>query len=433
MKLDDFYVENEKEIKTLKKLKLPINKSTEKLLLSKASTGYTEYYSIIQKWRGKIIERVFAVRYKRKTPQYQEVIRRVESNKFILTKNIYCSTMGGYICVWEDSRPSAYNFDKDIAYNKWFTSYINYYNVYQKHLFTQEDLIKLDDTLKYCNWCDEPVIEYITMYRKYPEIEILSKLGYKRLRYNTNVLKKLKDKKFIKFLWKQRTENQELKNNITGQIVLKAYKNNISISEVYKLDSIEREFRGYKFKNDYPMLDIIKTKNYLVRNNINLVNYIDLLRALTYFHLDLTDTKNSYPKDFQYWHDFYTQQMTADQNKEIDVKIKEQSTKYKKLIKPFDDDIKMSFPNCTQDFINEGEALHHCVGRMGYNKKMANGESLIIFVRKEEDKPLYTMEYDPKGKKIKQLYGDHDTQPEESIKDIIYNKWLPKVKRMRFA
>ena len=43
-------------------------------------------------------------------------------------------------------------------------------------------------------------------------------------------------------------------------------------------------------------------------------------------------------------------------------------------------EIKMLFPKCTLDFINEGEALNHCVGRMGYNKKMANGESLIIFI-----------------------------------------------------
>ena len=43
------------------------------------------------------------------------------------------------------------------------------------------------------------------------------------------------------------------------------------------------------------------------------------------------------------------------------------------------------------------------------------------------------MEYDPKGKKIKQLYDDHDKEPEQSIKDIIYNVWLTKVKIMRFA
>ena len=432
MKIDDFYVENKKEINALSKVKLNISKELEKLLLSKPTNGHTEYYSIIQKWRGKIIERVFAVRLKRgATPQYQEVIRRVEGNKLILTKNIYLNCCGGYICVWEESRPSPYNFDKERAYNKWFDSYIFYYNVFTTPLFTFDDLIKLDESLKYCNWKGESIIEYITMYRKCPEIEIISKLGYERLRYNTAILKKLKDKKFVKFLWRERG-NDNIKN-VTGQIVLKAYKHNLSIDEAYMLDSTERSFRTYDFKKDYPMLDIEKTKKYLIRNKVSLSSYCDLLEALKYFHLDLTDTKNSYPKDFQYWHDYYINQMETDKNKDIDIKIKEQANKYKRILKPINDEIKMLFPNCTLDFINEGEALNHCVGRMGYNKKMANGESLIIFVRKEEDKPLYTMEYDPKGKKIKQLYGDHDTQPEQSIKDIIYNVWLPKVKRMRFA
>ena len=61
MKIDDFYVENKKEINALSKVKLNISKELEKLLLSKPTNGHTEYYSIIQKWRGKIIERVFAV------------------------------------------------------------------------------------------------------------------------------------------------------------------------------------------------------------------------------------------------------------------------------------------------------------------------------------------------------------------------------------
>ena len=212
------------------------------------------------------------------------------------------------------------------------------------------------------------------MYRKCPEIEILSKLGYERLRYNTAVLKKLKDKKFVKFLWRERG-NDNIKN-VTGQIVLKAYKHNLSIYEAYMLDSIERSFRTYDFKKDYPMLDIEKTKKYLIRNKVSLSSYCDLLKALMYFKLDLTDTKNSYPKDFQYWHDYYINQMETDKNKYIDIKIKEQANKYKRIIKPINDEIKMLFPNCTQDFINEGEALNHCVGRMGYNKKMANGESL---------------------------------------------------------
>lgn len=431
MKIDDYFKINKKELNALSKVKLKINKDIENLLLSKAIDSHTEYYSIIQMWRGKIIERVFAVRIFRDKPEFQEVIRRIEGNKMILVKNMYFSQMCGYRCVWSNTKPAYYLFDLKREYNEWLYSNIAYYNVFTYSLFTFDDLIKLDESLKYCNWGNEPIIEYITMYRKCPEIEIISKLGYKRLRYNSSVLKKLKDKKFIKFLWNEK-DNVDV-NYVTGQIVLKAYKHNLSIKETYAIDSVERGFRQYDFKKEYPMLDLEKTKKYLIRNKVSLSSYCDLLKALTYFKLDLTDTKNSYPKDFQYWHDFYINQMETDKNKDIDIKIKEQANKYKRILKPINDEIKMSFPNCTLDFINEGDALHHCVGRMGYNKKMAKGESLIIFIRKEEDKPLYTMEYDPKGKKIKQLYGDHDTPPEESIKDILYNVWLPKVKRMRFA
>lgn len=70
---------------------------------------------------------------------------------------------------------------------------------------------------------------------------------------------------------------------------------------------------------------------------------------------------------------------------------------------------------------------------MGYNKKMANGESLIIFIRKKEapDTPFITMEYNPKSKKINQLYGDHDKQPDKEIQKIIYNQWLPTIKTIK--
>lgn len=33
-------------------------------------------------------------------------------------------------------------------------------------------------------------------------------------------------------------------------------------------------------------------------------------------------------------------------------------------------------------------------------------------------------------KKVLQFYGDHDSTPDEVYKNLIYNKWLPKVKRL---
>lgn len=40
------------------------------------------------------------------------------------------------------------------------------------------------------------------------------------------------------------------------------------------------------------------------------------------------------------------------------------------------------------DLVREGEALHHCVGRMNYDRKFVLEESLIVFIRRKESTPL---------------------------------------------
>ena len=83
------------------------------------------------------------------------------------------------------------------------------------------------------------------------------------------------------------------------------------------------------------------------------------------------------------------------------------------------------------DLTREGELLHHCVGRMGYDQKFAREESLIFFIRTREqpDVPLVTVEYSLKNKKVLQCYGDHDSRPNESIMQFVNKKWLPYANR----
>ena len=70
---------------------------------------------------------------------------------------------------------------------------------------------------------------------------------------------------------------------------------------------------------------------------------------------------------------------------------------------------------------------------MNYNKKMADDETLIIFVREKENVnvPYYTLEYNPHNKKILQFYGINDSLPIDDVKKEIYNNWLPKIKKIR--
>ena len=79
------------------------------------------------------------------------------------------------------------------------------------------------------------------------------------------------------------------------------------------------------------------------------------------------------------------------------------------------------------DLMREGELLHHCVGRMGYDQRFIREESLIFFIRTKEQPnvPFITMEYSPKQKRILQCYGYNDSDPDESVMDFVKNKWLP--------
>ena len=78
-----------------------------------------------------------------------------------------------------------------------------------------------------------------------------------------------------------------------------------------------------------------------------------------------------------------------------------------------------------EDLIVEGNTLSHCVGRMGYDKKHAKGDSIILFLRKvaEKDKPYVTVEYDPKRKKILQSYGSHNSKPNQEAQTFLAH-WL---------
>ena len=43
--------------------------------------------------------------------------------------------------------------------------------------------------------------------------------------------------------------------------------------------------------------------------------------------------------------------------------------------------------------------------------------------------PFVTVEYSPEKHKILQCHGDHNSEPEQEVKEYIYKKWLPYANR----
>lgn len=441
MVYEEYYKANLTEIKRLAKVQLKLTENQKNKILETYANNIgqikrTIFISLIQKWNNKIIERTFATRQK-KNIEYQEVKRAIVGNSYILTKNIATSWYGmNTIVCWnkKEAEKKAYYFCA-YDFDLWIIHNIKEFNINVYKTYENEDIVALDDKYKYCNYDNTAyIIHYLSMYNKQPKLEMLSKIGFTNLINNTNLVRKLDNKKFCKWLYKQSVELQDFeKSYLTGVDMIYAYNHNISPVQAQSTRQNKLALKG--FINIYPDFDVDKTINYLVKNNVSVNTYKDLIDALAYLKLDLKDTKNIYPNNFLYWHDYYTEQVNIDKNKETDLMLEKQCKKYSKLLQDFSNDLILIFPHNTNDFIEEGKTLHHCVGRMGYNKKMASDKSLIIFVRKKEEmnKPYVTMEYDQHTKQILQLYAENDTTPNNDVKNEIYNLWLPKVQKMIFA
>ena len=67
---------------------------------------------------------------------------------------------------------------------------------------------------------------------------------------------------------------------------------------------------------------------------------------------------------------------------------------------------------------------------MGYDNKVANGKSIIAFVRKKDNPgiPFVTVEYDMEKNRVIQCYGDHDSRPEEKVIKFV-NAWAEYVRK----
>lgn len=92
------------------------------------------------------------------------------------------------------------------------------------------------------------------------------------------------------------------------------------------------------------------------------------------------------------------------------------------------DKITMVFPKTVQDFVNEGDTLNHCVGWNGYDSKVANGEAVIIFIRKKDnpEKAYYTCDLRKTARSgewyINQLLGQNNCSIRDNEEMQLFDK-----------
>ena len=181
-----------------------------------------------------------------------------------------------------------------------------------------------------------------------------------------------------------------------------------------------------------------KLFDYIEKQNSNIHYYADYIHACKSLNMDLSLPRNYIPHNLKYWHDYrideYCTQFALTDEKEKAEHYKKFaaiSKKYDKLKEYKSDGYQVLLAQSPADLFREGMHLHHCVGNGAYDQRVIREESLIFFLRKNEevDIPYATIEYSLLQKKVLQLYIFNDEKPSPTIQDLINNKWTNYAKK----
>lgn len=149
------------------------------------------------------------------------------------------------------------------------------------------------------------------------------------------------------------------------------------------------------------------------------VDYIRMAKDLRY---DLTEETVFFPKNLKERHDIAAQTVKLKENEIMAKKFRRQVKQLKAKYEFSDSDFVIVIPETMHSIIEEGKALHHCVG--SYVNRHISGETTILFLRKRETptQPYGTIEI--RGKRLIQLRGDYNNNiPREESRDFI-DLWL---------
>lgn len=146
----------------------------------------------------------------------------------------------------------------------------------------------------------------------------------------------------------------------------------------------------------------LKTYNYLVKNGIQYDDYDSYILKIAKLGYPLENIYR-FPREFDKAYDRVKAEEVEkakyidEHRDELIAKIKEGLYAKPELKNLFDgqDGFWVDVPSCDEDFVVEGRNNFNCVGRNhNYSNKVANGESLIFFIKKAlDDKSYVTMEY----------------------------------------
>ena len=284
-----------------------------------------------------------------------------------------------------------------------------------------EKTIKDKSELKYINW-ESPIdlwnIRRFYQYRK--EIEFLQKINAKQLAKEVMYGSGQCDMRIINEKW-LRIHKHKIKNSdiCFEKIILEE---KIRERKGKIVPGIEQYLTHVNFDKIPKCVGIIHFQNWAIKNHIDFRYYIDYLKLMKQCGVPINES-NACPKDLQRAHRDMVDLFNAlekerreeeKRKREAETKKKfEQITKARKNMEMTINGYVFILPKRASDLVEEGSALHHCVGT--YVEEHASGETTIVFIRNSDklDRPLYTMEF--RKKDIVQIRAKYNKKPPNEV------------------
>ena len=301
--------------------------------------------------------------------------------------------------------------------------------------------------------------DYLTTYMKYPQIEILVKMGMyglvaEMIRINDSDM--IADKEAEspdKFLGINKTHVKRIVKEQGNTLLIRAAKTEKELHAQWTDDQIsqlaETNIRKSDMESLLKYMTITKLLNrikkyakcgYAVERGEKItiqtdiartagiyVDYIKMRKNLGY---DLNNLIYQYPRDLNLAHE----EMVLETNeKELDKKLIEVEKNYPSIKKQYrklqrrlhyqDKNYLIRPAKSATEIVMEGRLQHHCVGGNNYLSQHDKGITYILLMRKKENPnmPYITVELDGGSSHyIRQWYGAYDKKPD---KDEV-QKWL---------
>ena len=302
------------------------------------------------------------------------------------------------------------------------------------------------------------MIKYLVYFAKYPQIEMLQKLGHYDVVENL-VEAGIKSAPLVN--WKAKTiydffkmGKHEYKEFIAAGGTLDNLRARRALSKAIPNPTWETVARYEKACNGLVYLsnviDDMKNKGVPIKQGLDYLikqkdkhnyydfwevirEYDDYYRMAAALQYDLQNPVVYFPKDLMKAHDIANrnhqvllEQQKAEQERKTLEGYKKIKRQYKRQYEFSDGEFSIVIPDGIQDIIREGKLQNHCVG--GYAERHVKGALAICFLRRTSDieTPLYTIEMH--DDRLWQVQGKGNRTPLTPEAQLFFDTWLSWVK-----